>query len=262
MELSAEKLKRWGIATAQIDAILREGKAAGFRLPILSPISGHVVKLNVREGQTVAEGADMFEIADLHDVWIKAKVYEDQLSLIRIGQSIEATVDAYPGEVFPGKVAFIDPELEPSTRTVSVRFDVKNPGHKLLPNMYATVILKTPIAETPAFKSRLASAPKPKTGVSRFASLTVEEQKICPVTTAKLGSMGKPISVDVEGRDVWTCCKECPPKLKATPVKYLARLRRRRPTPCWSFPIPRSSTPVRARLCTLRPNLVCSKAVK
>ena len=100
----------------QIDAILRDGKASGFRLPILSPITGHVVKLNVREGQTVAEGADMFEITDLHDVWIKARVYENQLGLIRIGQTIEATVEAYPGEVFPGKVAFIDPELDPNTR--------------------------------------------------------------------------------------------------------------------------------------------------
>ena len=222
VQLTADKLRHWGITTAQIDAILRDGKADDFRLPILSPITGHVVKLDVREGQTVAEGADMFEIADLHDVWIKAKIYEDQLGLIRIGQTIEATVEAYPGEVFPGKVAFIDPELDANTRTVSVRFDVKNLNHKLLPNMFATVTLKTPIAETPAFKSRLAHAPKPK--ADRFVSLTVEEQKICPVTTAKLGSMGEPISVKVLGRSVWTCCKACPPKLKATPAKYLPRL--------------------------------------
>ena len=55
-------------------------------------------------------------------------------------------------------------------------------------------------------------------------SPTVEEQKICPVTGAKLGSMGDPIAVEVEGRQVWTCCPACPPKLKAQPAKYLARL--------------------------------------
>lgn len=222
VELAAEKLKRWGIAPKQIDSLLKEGKTNDFRLPILSPITGHVVKLDVREGQTVPEGGDMFEIADLHQIWIKAKIYEDQLGLIRLGQTIEATVEAYPGEVFPGKVAFIDPELDPNTRTVSVRFDVNNVNHKLLPNMYATVTVKTPIAETPAFKARLAHAPKP--AKSRFASLTVEEQKFCPVTNAKLGSMGDPVLVEVEGRKVWTCCPACPPKLKANPAKYLARL--------------------------------------
>jgi Cu(I)/Ag(I) efflux system membrane fusion protein len=55
-------------------------------------------------------------------------------------------------------------------------------------------------------------------------SPTVEEQKVCPVTNAKLGSMGDPIPVEIEGRKVWTCCSACPPKLKAEPAKYLARL--------------------------------------
>jgi Cu(I)/Ag(I) efflux system membrane fusion protein len=56
------------------------------------------------------------------------------------------------------------------------------------------------------------------------ASLTVDEQKNCPVTTLKLGSMGNPIPVEVSGRKVWTCCPACPEKLKAQPAKYLARL--------------------------------------
>jgi Cu(I)/Ag(I) efflux system membrane fusion protein len=55
-------------------------------------------------------------------------------------------------------------------------------------------------------------------------SLTADEQQICPVTNAKLGSMGDPISVEAAGQRVWTCCKACPPKLKAQPAKYLARL--------------------------------------
>ena len=55
-------------------------------------------------------------------------------------------------------------------------------------------------------------------------NLTVDDQKNCPVTEAKLGSMGDPIPVDVEGRKVWTCCDACPPKLKAQPAMYLARL--------------------------------------
>ena len=49
-------------------------------------------------------------------------------------------------------------------------------------------------------------------------------QKNCPVTAAKLGSMGNPISVQVEGRKIWTCCAACPPKLKAEPARYLVHL--------------------------------------
>jgi Cu(I)/Ag(I) efflux system membrane fusion protein len=88
--------------------------------------------------------------------------------------------------------------------------------------MFATVTLKTPVADSPAFRSRLAARPAP--GSARKASLTVEEQEICPVTTLKLGAMGDPVSTDVDGGKVWTCCDACPPKLKAEPAKYLARL--------------------------------------
>jgi Cu(I)/Ag(I) efflux system membrane fusion protein len=86
--------------------------------------------------------------------------------------------------------------------------------------MYATVTLRTPVAEMPAFKARLASASRS----DHSANPTVEEQKICPVTGVKLGSMGDPISVEVQGRKVWVCCSACPGKLKAAPAKYLARL--------------------------------------
>jgi Cu(I)/Ag(I) efflux system membrane fusion protein len=222
VRLSAEKLKRWGITQAQIDQILAEGKN-DFTIPILAPISGTVIKKNVREGDEVPEGFPMFEIADLGHIWVQAQVFEHQLGLVREGQEVEATVEAYPGRTFPGKVEFIQPTLDPATRTVEVRFDVENPGHRLRPGMFATVTLKTPVADTPAFRAKVAVATRPG-HAGHPASLTVEEQKNCPVTHAKLGSMGEPIPVEVEGRKVWVCCGGCLPKLKAQPAKYLARL--------------------------------------
>ncbi len=220
--LSREKLKLWGVTNKQVEDILARGEA-DYKLPILSPIGGHVVKKNVVEGQYVAEGEAMFEVADLSTVWVQAKVYEDKLSLVRVGQAVEATVAAFPGETFPGTVAFIQPHLDPATRTVDVRYDLKNPGHKLRPGMYAAVTIKTPMADNPTFRTKLA-ATRPAKGTVRLASLTALEQKVCPVTGAKLGSMGDPIAVEVEGRKVWVCCAACPPKLKADPAKYLARL--------------------------------------
>ena len=219
---SAEKLRRWGVTQVQIDEILKKGKSE-FTIPILSPISGHVFKKNVVEGQEVQEGYAMFEIADLHTVWVQAQVYEHQLGFVREGQAVEATVEAFSGETFPGKVEFIQPHVDPTTRTVEVRFAVDNPEHKLRPGMFAAVTLETSLAGAPDVRTSAAAEPISRSGTI-LASLTVEQQMTCPVTKLKLGSMGDPILVEVEGRKVWTCCAACPPKLKANPARYLARL--------------------------------------
>ncbi len=222
VRLASEKLKRWGITQAQVDEVLKTGKADA-TVPVLSPIGGHLVKKNVVEGQEVPESFPMFEVADLDTVWVQAQVYEHQLALVREGQAVRASVEAFPGQSFPGKVEFVQPHLDPATRTVEVRYSLDNPGHKLRPGMFATVTLQSPVAELPAFHSRLAAA-RPRAGRITRLNLTVEEQQDCPVTKAKLGSMGQPLAADVEGGKVWTCCKACPPKLKAAPAKYLDRL--------------------------------------
>lgn len=209
VRMAREKLTLWGLTDGQVDAILADGKA-GPTQPILSPISGIVVKKNVVEGQYVAEGEAMFEVADLDRVWVQAQVFEDRLAMVRVGQTVEATVEAYPGEVFRGAVAFVDPVLDPATRTVRVRYDLDNAGHRLRPGMFATVTLSTPVAEIPAFKARLARVDGP--------------QKNCPVTRLELGSMGEPVPIEVEGRKVLMCCAGCESRLKAEPKLYLARL--------------------------------------
>ena len=218
VSLSVDKLKLMGVTQAQVDAILKSGKAE-FTLPIVAPIGGHVVRKDVVEGQYVNEGQTLFEVVDLHNVWVKAQVYEDQVGLVRVGQEVEATVGAYPGEVFQGKVAFLQPHLDPTTRTMEVRYDLVNTGHKLRPGFFATVTLKTPVAETPMFRGRVASARARSRRIP-----TVAEQEKCPVTGGALGSMGDPVKEEAGGRVVWTCCAACGPKLKASPAKYLARL--------------------------------------
>jgi membrane fusion protein, copper/silver efflux system len=219
---SAEKLKRWGLTQDQIGEILAKGKTE-FAFPILSPKTGHVFKKNVVEGQEVPEGYAMFEVIDLGTVWVQAQVYEHQLGLVREGQTARATVEAFPGETFSGRVEFIQPHLDPTTRTVEVRYAIENTGHRLRPGMFAAVTLSTPVANTTDFQSLLAAS-GPAGPHVRQATMTALEQKNCPVTEARLGSMGDPIPVQVEGRKVWTCCAACPPKLKAAPAKYLDRL--------------------------------------
>jgi membrane fusion protein, copper/silver efflux system len=222
VNLSSEKLKRWGVSQSQIDEIVRT-KSADRTVTILAPIGGTVVKKNVVEGQEAPESYPMFEIADLSRVWVKAEVPERQLGLVHEGQAVEAAVEAFPGRTFPGEVEFVQPTIDPSTRTVEVRFGLENTDHHLRPGMSATVILKTSVADTPAFQARFAAGPR-SGHESHRAGLTASEQKNCVVTNAKLGSMGDPVAVEVAGRKVWTCCAACPPKLKAQPAKYLVRL--------------------------------------
>ena len=98
----------------------------------------------------------MFEVVDLQSVWALAQVYEHQLGLVREGQAVEASVEAFPGETFPGTVEFIEPRLDPTTRTVLVRFALENPELSCRPGMFATVSLQTPVAELPRFRMRAA----------------------------------------------------------------------------------------------------------
>jgi len=221
LAMSREKLALWGVAPEQVEEILAKGKA-DYRLPILAPIGGVVVRKNVVEGQYVSEGDALFEVADLGRVWVQAQIYEDQIDRVRVGQEVQATVEAFPGERFRGTVAFIDPALDPTTRTVNVRYDLPNPDGRLRPGMYATVTFRTPVADTPLYKQRVAKAdaPRPRMKIAR-ASLTVAEQETCPVTRAKLGSMGAPIPVAVKDRKVWVCCESCTEKLASRPGRYL-----------------------------------------
>jgi Cu(I)/Ag(I) efflux system membrane fusion protein len=221
--LAREKLGLWGITAEQVDRILATGRAED-RLPILSPIGGVVVRKNIVEGQYVSEGDPLFEIADLSRVWVQAQVFEDQLGKVSVGQEVEATVEAFPGETFKGTVAFIDPVLNPTTRTVGVRYDLENRDGRLRPGMFATVVLRTPIAEMPAFRARFARS---KVGEGDPAVVfAAADQQVCPVSNAPLDSMGGAVPVSLGSSRVYICCDSCEAPLKNEPKRYLARLRR------------------------------------
>jgi Cu(I)/Ag(I) efflux system membrane fusion protein len=198
IRLAVQGLKVLGVREDQIDAIAA-GAGSGDRLPLLAPIDGHVVRKEVHEGQYVAEGMVLFEVADLRRVSVDAGVFEDQLGRVEVGRSVEATVPAFPELVFRGRVGRIAPTVDPATRTVAVRFELDNGDQRLRPGMFATVTLTLATRGRPA-----------------------RERQTCPVSGLRLGSMGPAIRVDVGGRTAWVCCSGCIPKLESAPDKYLA----------------------------------------
>jgi Cu(I)/Ag(I) efflux system membrane fusion protein len=110
---------------------------------VLSPVSGVVVKKEVVPGMKLEAGGMPYELWDLTSVWVLADVYETDLQHVKVGAPATVTFKALPGQEYQGRIAFVDPVLDPRTRTAKVRVSLANRGAALKPEMFGEVILKT-----------------------------------------------------------------------------------------------------------------------
>jgi Cu(I)/Ag(I) efflux system membrane fusion protein len=101
-----------------------------------------VTKKDVVPGMRVNAGDMPFEIVDLSRVWVLADAYESDLGVVKVGMPATLTLKAFPNRTFQGRVAFIDPLLDPRTRTAKVRIEVPNPSGELRPEMFGEVVLR------------------------------------------------------------------------------------------------------------------------
>ncbi|MGB6220027.1 efflux RND transporter periplasmic adaptor subunit [Haloferula sp.] len=138
LDSARERLRLLQLSDEQIFRIENKSEPSP-TLQIDSPQDGVVVDKLVNEGAYVKTGDAILRVADLSSVWLQVEAYESDLPWIRYGQDLEFTVDSIPGEVFHGRVAFIDPELDPMRRIVSVRANVENPDGLLKPGVFAKV---------------------------------------------------------------------------------------------------------------------------
>jgi membrane fusion protein, heavy metal efflux system len=115
------------------------------RFALRSPVPGVVVERNVNPGMEVRPDreAPLFVVSNLKKLTVLMEVFEVNLSKIRIGQKLSIAVPAYPAEIFPATVQYIDQVLDEKTRTVEVRCDLPNPDGRLLPGMYATITVES-----------------------------------------------------------------------------------------------------------------------
>ncbi len=140
-----EKLRLWGLTHEQIGEIEKLG-APTDHITIYSPIGGVVIHKNAQEGMYVDTGTRIYTVADLSQVWVQLDAYESDLMWLRIGQKVEFTTESYPGEAFMGTIAFIDPVLTQTTRTVKIRVNAPNPDMKLKPGMFVRAVAGAGIA--------------------------------------------------------------------------------------------------------------------
>lgn len=132
-------------AEQQLHVLGINPKHPGETVKVLAPASGFIVQQNVTEASAAGNGIlgtpNAFLIADLAHVWVICDVYENDLARVRLGQTAEIRINAYPGRVLRGKVGDVGAILDPALRTGKVRVEVPNPGYTLRVGMFATATL-------------------------------------------------------------------------------------------------------------------------
>lgn len=141
VEAARQRLRLWDISDEQIRKIEETGKPVR-TLTVYSPVNGYVVQKMALKGMRVMPGEKLFDIADLSSVWIISDVYENEMQLVREGQSAAISLSYFPGKEFSSRIDYIYPALSGDTRTAKVRFTVPNPGGLLKPQMFTNVEIK------------------------------------------------------------------------------------------------------------------------
>ena len=140
LDSARERLKLWDISDAQIAELDKTGKVQR-DLTMYSPVDGFVLDRKAFENVRVTSDTDLYTIADLSTVWANAEVFEYEVPYVKLGQEAAMSLSYFPGENFHGKISYIYPQLDTTTRTLKVRVEFPNPQFKLKPDMYADVQL-------------------------------------------------------------------------------------------------------------------------
>ena len=133
-----QRLILLGMTSQQVDA-LRTPSQVQSLVSVPAPTSGTVLNRAVNAGEVIDKGKEIFRVADLSTVWVMGQVYEGDFAKVRIGTPAVISTPAYAGRNFTGKVSYIDPRVDPNTRTAQVRVEVANPGEALRLGMFVDV---------------------------------------------------------------------------------------------------------------------------
>lgn len=141
-EATKEKLRLLKITDKQMVAIESSGQV-NTQFDVFADVAGVVITRNVALGDFVSKGSALFEIVDLSNVWVMLDAYETDLGAISKGDDLSFQVSAYPGRDFKAKVTYIDPVLNPDTRTVGIRAEAVNRNFELKPEMFVSANIST-----------------------------------------------------------------------------------------------------------------------
>jgi len=146
LEASTDRLKQWNIPQREITRLESSGQASQ-ELEIDSPVSGYITERNALPNAYVQPETKVYTVADLSTVWVLAQVFQNDLGRIRTGNAATLTVDSYPGRTFAGRVDFVYPDIDMTTRTARARLVFSNPNLALTPGMFVNVTIQIPLGD-------------------------------------------------------------------------------------------------------------------
>ncbi len=146
LEAVREKLRLWKLTNEQIASIEQSGEVTP-TIDVIATTNGIVISKNVSQGDYVNTGTILFDIANLSQVWAVFDAYESDLPFLKKGDKLEYTMQSLPGKKFSGTVSFINPILDPITRTAKIRVETSNPRGELMPEMYASAIVNAQLKQ-------------------------------------------------------------------------------------------------------------------
>jgi Cu(I)/Ag(I) efflux system membrane fusion protein len=161
LDAARDRLRLLGVPGAEVRSMEKGGKPSE-RVRIRTPFGGTVIERLATQGSYVETGSGLYRVADLSTLWVQLDAYESDLPVLKAGQKVSLRVEALPGELFEGRVTFVDPVLDPKTRTARVRIEVKNQDRRLRPGMFVEAAVESDPTATPQQEAPLvvpATAP-------------------------------------------------------------------------------------------------------
>lgn len=192
LDAARERLLLWDITEGQIDNLKRTGSVKK-TLTFYSPADGIVTSLTVVEGDKVAPGMKLFQVADLTRVWALAHIYEYELPFISLGQEIELSLTYLPGQIFSGRISFIYPYLDSKTRDVQIRIAIPNKDLLLKPNMYADARIRSTLDGD---RLMIPNQAVIRSGLRNLVFISLGEGKFMP-REVKLGVLGQNDMIEI-----------------------------------------------------------------
>ncbi len=133
-----QRLLLLGLSSQRVSALRSTAKISS-EVSLPAPASGTVTSRAVNSGEVIEVNKELLRVTDLSSVWVVGQIYEKDVGKVHIGSGASITTDSYPGRVFRGLVSYIDPRVDPQTRTAQARVELANPGQQLKIGMYVKV---------------------------------------------------------------------------------------------------------------------------
>lgn len=141
VDAAKEKLRLWKMSETQINNVLKTGSVSP-NVNIYANTSGIVVAKNVEQGNYISQGTVLYNISNLSVVWAVFDAFENDLPFLREGSMLEYTLQSLPGKVYKGRISFINPMIDVTSRTAKLRVETNNGDQHLKPGMYASANVK------------------------------------------------------------------------------------------------------------------------